>query len=243
MGEHIIRCTALTVTAALLAAAASIQAQDSSRVVRVRGDARVQVPADRAILVLDIESRKDKLDAAKARVDSLLTAVHAISDQYGVGEENVHVGHFTILPANQKRDRHYVAANVTLTVTKLDAFDGLLASLVDAGIDEVRDIRFELSDPTAVRLKARRQAAQAARDKAEALVEVLGGRLGRLHSVTELAEESRGPRELYRYNADIYGLPYNVVTEERSMDGDAGILAQGQITITAAVDVVYELGE
>ncbi len=240
------RLLAIAITAALTLAAAGAQAQDSSRVVRVRGDARVQVPADKAILVLEIESRKDKLNAAKARVDSLLTAVHTISERYGVGKDNVHIGHFTILPANQKRDRHYVAATATLTVTKLDTFDGLLSELVDAGVDEVRDIRFELSDPMATRLQARRQAAQAARQKAEALVEVLGGTLGRLHSVTELQEEKPGWEESYKHRTALnYGNPFNVVAVMgmQSTDGDSGILAQGQITVTAAVEVVYELGD
>jgi len=212
---------------------------DSLRLIRVKGDAVVSVPPDKAVITLGLESRQDKLEPAKQRVDSLMRVVNNLAREYNIPEKDVRTQQYVILPANPKRTKHFVNATVVVTITDMSVLSQFISRVVDAGVDEVRSVNFELLDPLAIRIKAREEAAAAARSKAEAILKALGASLGRVHSVTD----TPGSRSLISV-----GLPAPVnkfkeaETSEEAQAMEPSI-AIGQIEERATVEVSFEIAQ
>jgi uncharacterized protein len=212
---------------------------DSLRLIRVKGEAVVSVPPDKAVITLGIESRQDKLEPAKQRVDSLMKVVNELAKEYNIPEKYVRTEQYVIMPANAKRTKHFVNATVVVTITDMTVLNPFMSRVVDAGVDEVRDVSFQLLDPLAIRIRAREEAATAAKQKAEAILKALGATLGRVHSVTD----APGSQSLISV-----GLPYtaNRKVESNRLEEVQEVepsFAIGQIEERASIEVVFEIGE
>jgi len=212
---------------------------DSLSLITVRGEAIVSVPPDRVVLALGLESRAEKLENAKNRVDSLMAVVKTLADQFRIPSEKVRTDYYVILPANAKRSKHFVRAGITVTITDLTIFNQYLSGIVEAGVDEVRSVNFELADPLAVRIKVREQAAEAARRKAESIIRTLGATLGRVHSVVDTPGPDYPLLGGGRSSANLY------VAKERATlpEGDESSITVGQIEERATVEVSFEIAQ
>ncbi len=212
---------------------------DSLRLIRVKGDAVVSVPPDKAVITLGLESRQDKLEPAKHRVDSLMAAVNALAREYNIPEKDVRTERYVIIPANAKRTKHYVNATIVVTITDMNVVSPFVSRVVDAGVDEVRDVSFELADPLAVRIKVREKAAEACRLKAETIIKALGGSLGRIHSVIE-----SGATNVLSPYADRSRRNVNVAAEMlMSSEDNTSNIAVGMIEEQATVEVAFEIAQ
>jgi uncharacterized protein len=212
---------------------------DSLRLIRVKGDAVVSVPPDKAVITLGIESRQDKLEPAKQRVDSLMKVVNDLAKEYNIPEKNVRTEQYVIMPANAKRTKHFVNSTVVVTITDMTVLNPFMSRVVDAGVDEVRDVSFQLLDPLAIRLKAREQAAAAAKQKAEAILKALGATLGRVHSVVD-APVSDG---IFIRGGRATANTYVVDGVDNLLKSEVSSITIGQIEEQATVEVAFEIGE
>jgi uncharacterized protein YggE len=212
---------------------------DSLRLIRVKGDAVVSVPPDKAVITLGIESRQDKLENAKQRVDSLMKAVNELAKEYNIPEKDVRTEQYVIMPANTKRTKHFVNATVVVTITDMTVINPFMSRVVDAGVDEVSDVSFSLADPLAVRIKAREQAAEAARRKAEAIIKTLGATLGRVHSVVD-SPVSDG---IFVRGGRATANTYVVDGVDDLLKSQITSITIGQIEERATVEVAFEIGE
>ena len=214
---------------------------DSLRLIRVKGDAIVSVPPDKAVITLGLESRQDKLEPAKQRVDSLMKVVNDLAKEYNIPEKDVRTERYVIIPANPKRTKHFVGAIVTVTITDMSVLNPFITRAVDAGVDEVRDVNFALQDPLAVRIKAREEATTAARTKAEAMLKALGATLGRVHSVAESGDT------YYPSSYSERSRPTNVtlamLDKPAEETGGEASLSVGHIEERATVEVAFEIGQ
>jgi uncharacterized protein YggE len=115
-----------------------------------------------------------------------------------------------------------------------------LSRVVDAGVDEVRSVNFELLDPLAVRIWAREEAATAARRKAEAILKGLGATLGRVHSAVDVPV----PNNVIAYRG---ASPFNTYVEDDLAKNSLGLgestIAVGQIEERASIEVTFEIGQ
>jgi len=223
----------------LFAAAAHSNDCDSLRLIRVRGEAVVAATPDKAVVTLGLESKQEKLDNAKQRVDSLLRVINSLSREYGIPEKDVSTQRYVILPANAKRTKHVVKATVIVTVTDMVSLNPFISRAVDAGVDEVKNVTFELFDPSSVRIRARELAAAAARSKAEAILRGLGAKLGPVFSVRDVgwANSPSAMTGISSANLEEDARIAGVTATE-----DAAI-AIGQIEERASVEVAFEIGQ
>lgn len=212
---------------------------DSLRLIRVKGDAVVSVPPDKAVITLSLESRQEKLENAKQQLDSLMEIVTNLAKEFKIPEKDVHTERYVIVPVNPKRTKHSVKATLVVTVTDLTVLNPFLSRAVDAGVDEVRSVSLQLLDPLAIRIRAREEAADVARRKAEAILKALGASLGRVHSVVD----APGSQTMISAGLPASVNKFRVVETSDEAQTTEPSIAIGQIEERASVEVSFEIAQ
>lgn len=220
-----------------------------SRLITVTGDAEVRVVPDEVVLTLGIETWSKDLHVAKDQNDQIVADILALASDYGIDSQHVQTDYVSIEP--RYRNGYYeesdfigyfVRKSVVITLRDLTKFEDLLTDALDAGVNYVQGIQFQTTELREHRDEARALAIQAAEEKANALAEELGQRVGAPHTIQEVQSGW-----LSGYNAwwgSRWGgaMTQNVIQE---LDGVAwageGSLAPGQISVNARVSVTFEL--
>ncbi|OZM83015.1 SIMPL domain-containing protein [Pseudonocardia sp. MH-G8] len=104
------------------------------------------------------------------------------------------VRHRRLRVHNEWRDGRVVgcraAEDLALLVTDVSALDDVLSALLGAEPTDLRGPRWVLTDPAAALREAQQRAVSDARTRAEGYATALGGRLGPLRRLSEVAEHS-----------------------------------------------------
>ncbi|MGH2539608.1 MAG: SIMPL domain-containing protein [Actinomycetota bacterium] len=177
---------ALVVVALLmLAIGARAMAQDgdtqgSRRTITVTSTATVGSEPDQATLRLGVGTQAEDSADALANNGSVTDRVLAALQDAGVAEADVQTTqldvHRRTVDRRTPQERTVFVADSTLAVTvrDLDAVGGVIEAAVGAGATSVRDVRFEISDPSRARTQALEQAVDGARAKADAMSAAAG---------------------------------------------------------------------
>lgn len=118
-------------------------------------------------------------------------------------------------------------ASFTVETADLDSLQRLLIDLVDAGVNKVEAVDFDVRAKQELRAKARRSAVRAARAKAELYAEEAGVTLGQVLHIEDVDPESVGNE---RYRSHSSG---GASAEEE--------LAPGHVVVSAAVVLGFSL--
>jgi uncharacterized protein YggE len=119
-------------------------------------------------------------------------------------------------------------ASFALQSGNLDEVQQLLVDLVAAGANEIEAVEFDVTAKPDMRAQARRQAVDAARNKAELYAEAAGVRLGAVIHIDDVDPESTTIHGI-RVHSAVGGEP---VAED---------LAPGHVVVTAAVILGYSI--
>ena len=176
-----------------------------ARTITVSSTASVGTAPDEA--VLDLGMRSEAGDSASAYADNGATsdAVLAALQESGVARGDVETE-----SVNVERDVHdrntpqertvYVASTqISVTVHDLDAVTNVISAAVNAGVDSVRGLRFQVGDQTAARQDALAAAVAGARRKADAIAAAAGTSVS---GVVQVREEGSSSRP-YTYRNDL----------------------------------------
>jgi uncharacterized protein YggE len=129
--------------------------------------------------------------------------------------------------------RHFeVVRTVTLRQRDTSRFDEVLARLVAAADVEV-SYQLESSEYHALRAKTRLEAVKVAREKASAMTELLGAKLGRVLRVAE-------PQETWSPYAFASNAAF-ATPRQAEPDEAPGTFAPGSIEIRVSIDVIFEI--
>ena len=168
-----------------------------ARTITVSSTATVETAPD--VAVVDVSVRSEDPDGEQAfaqNAEDMQRVLDALKGA-GIAEEDIRTLNVSLDRRTQGRGEPsertvFVASNsVEVMVRDLDAVGTVIDAAVGAGADEVRDIRFELSDPTNVRAQALEQAVEGAREKADALAGAAGTEVTGVVTIAE--EGSRIP--------------------------------------------------
>ncbi|GII28437.1 SIMPL domain-containing protein [Planotetraspora mira] len=118
-------------------------------------------------------------------------------------------------------------ASFTIESANLDGLQQLLIDVVDAGVNRVDEVDFDVRSKGELRAQARRAAVQAARAKAQLYAEAAGVQLGQVVHIQDVDPESVG-NERYR------GHGAGGTTSEED-------LAPGHVVVSAAVVLGFSL--
>jgi uncharacterized protein len=167
----------------LLGAEAMAQDGDGdgdAKTITVTSTASVGTEPDEATVTVGISTQDPDSATALAqngaRVDDVVAALEAA----GVAEEDVRTARLnldrrTINRKTPEETTVFVAdSTLELTVRDLTAVGDAIQAAVEAGANQVRGVRFGVSDPSAARVEALEAAMQGARTKADAMAGAAG---------------------------------------------------------------------
>jgi uncharacterized protein YggE len=235
------------VSALVLGFAANAMGDDATpagkptRTISVSSTATVKATPDEAVVNFGV--RTEDPDSAKAFAQNAedMTAVLEALAAAGIDEKkdiqtlNVGLDQRVENRGTPNEQRAFVATNsVQVKIRDLDAIGDVIDAAVQAGADSVNDIRFELSDPNAIRTDALTQAVQGARTKVDALAAAAGADVLGVVSITEDA-----------FRQPVYRAPY----DEAALFGVAQaaaaptpIATPDSLQVSVTVSVVWEIG-
>ena len=182
----------------LLGRAASAQEERPLRSISVAGTVETKTAPDQIVWSITLTDTDKDIRKAKAKNDAKIESVIALRAKLDVGDEDIATGSVNIrreYERNERGDRgdfkHFrITRSVTIRQRDLKRFDEFLDALVSSAEMEV-GFSFASSRIHEIRAETRLKALQVAKDKAEALVQVVGSKLGRVLTIDESAQGDR----------------------------------------------------
>lgn len=234
------------VALALIAAfTVNAMAQDTSaadgkpvRTISVSSTATVKATPDEAVVGFGVRSQNADSATAFAQNATDMQAVLDALKANGIADKdiqtlNVSLSQQTIDRGKPTQHTVFVASNsIDVTIHDLTAIGTEIDAAVAAGADSVRDIRFQLANPDAIRTDALTQAVEGARKKADALAAAAGEQVV---SVVTIDENSYRPPD-YRspYSDQVFGLVAAATMP-------TPIVAPDSLEASVTVSVVWEI--
>jgi len=225
--------------AAVPTRAQSEQALD--RTVRVSGEGTSAAAPDQAIVRFGVVTRAHAAEEARSRnAEASTNAMNAVRD-VGIPESNLRMEGLRLQPrreydpdADTWEEKGYEATRqVVVELDSLTLLPRLVAQAVQSGANRLEDVRYDLSDRSAIRDEALRRAARNARDKARLLAESLDAQLGPVRQITEQTFSFHRPSQ--RVQVEAAGM----TRDQAAPEPDA--YAGGDIEVEAQVETIFDL--
>ena len=229
-----------TLACALLLActAAHADQDDHPRTIGVSGQGEVRAEPDRATVTLGVESRKPKLDDARAAVAKTVDAVLKLTRDLKIDPKQVRSTRINVQPeynwgANNANERtligYYVARQVEVELHDLEKLGQLLEKSTDLGVNQMGDPRLDSSKRQDLTREALAKAVVDARQNAEVVAKAAGARLGNARTINANTEFTQAPQPMVR-----------AMAMEAKAAGGAPYQS-GEMTFNATVNVQYDL--
>ena len=231
------------------AAAQWVAPPEPRNLIHVSGTAEIRVEPNEVDLRLGIESRSPELDAAVKQNDASTAAVLKFLKDSGIASRDVQTDFVEIQP-NYRRENgrdevvpefYAVRRNLGVRLRKVAQFDSVLSGAIKHGANHVLGIEFRTTELRKHRDAARQQAIRAAKEKATALAKELEIKVGKATNIQEQTGGGYwnwGGGRNYLANAMSQNVSQAAPTGGESGDGN---LAVGMISVTATVNVTFEL--
>ncbi len=208
----------------------------------VQAEGQVEANPDQLQLRLGVVTEAAEAGAALEQNNQRMTAVMQMLQEVGISADEMATGQFQIrpewsrpprpTPANWQREIIGYRVNNELLVTtiQVDLAGKLFGLAQQAGANQIGGLQFGLADPTAHRQKAIEIATAKAIRKARTMAAAAGVELGAVQSIS-LGSSGAGPQ------------PKMLMAEARMASADAVPVATGKVEVSAAVTIVYQIGE
>jgi uncharacterized protein YggE len=229
-----------TLALALLLACTAAHAQQAEppRTIGVSGQGEVRAEPDRATVTLGVESRKPKLEDARAAVAKTVDAVLKLTRELKIDPKQVRSTRINVQPeynwgANNANERtligYFVSRQVEVELHDLEKLGQLLERATDLGVNQMGDPRLDSSKRQDLVREALAKAVVDARQNAEVIAKAAGARLGNARTINANTEFSQPPVPMVR-----------AMAMEAKAAGGAPYQS-GEMTFNATVNVQYDL--
>jgi uncharacterized protein len=227
-----------TLLASMLLAASAFAAEEQPRTIMVSGQGEIQAEPDRASVQLGVESRKPKLEEARAEVAKTVEAALKLTRDLKIDPKYVRATRVNVQPEynwdDKARERHligyYVSRQIEIDLRDLDKLGQLLERAFDLGINQVGDPQLDSSKRRELEREALAKAVQDARLNAEAVATAAGARLGSPRTISASSGFVPPP------------IPMRNKAMAMAAESDAAQSYQsGQMGFTGTVQVQYDL--
>ncbi|HEX5104550.1 MAG TPA: SIMPL domain-containing protein [Pirellulaceae bacterium] len=212
----------------------------SPRHVSVTGTAIARVQPDTVVWNVTIRRTDQDLATAQKACDEGVRKVLALRNELKLKSEDVQTGYLSVekvydrdRAGNITSFRHFeVVRTVTLRQHDTTQFDDVLARLVGAADIEVSH-HLESSEYHKLRAQTRLEAVKAAREKAAAMTELLGAKLGRVLRIAE-------PRENWSSPGFASNMAFSA-PRQAEPDEAPGTFAPGAIEVRVSIETDFEV--
>jgi len=233
------RIPTLILASVLLAGtAAQAQQAEQPRTIGVSGQGEVRAEPDRATITLGVESRKPKLEDARAAVAKTVDAVLKLTRDLKIDPKLVRSTRVNVQPeynwgsgnANERTlIGYYVARQVEVELHDLEKLGQLLERATDLGVNQMGDPRLDSSKRQDLVREALAKAVVDARQNAEVIAKAAGAKLGNARTINANTEFTPPPVPMVR-----------AMAMEAKAAGGAPYQS-GEMTFNATVNVQYDL--
>lgn len=204
--------------------------------ITVTGHGEVQAQPDTGIFDVGVQVHASTVAAARDTAAQAADAVMKSLKANGIADADIKTMNYSINPeydyrSTTPRVTGYVVMNtVEVKVRKVDTLSKVIDDATAAGGDavQVQAVRFDVADNSKLLDQARQAAVADARNKAEQLAKLGGGKLGQPISINET--QSSMPRPI---TADAKGVPAT---------GQAVPISPGSSSVTVDVSATWDLG-
>ncbi len=222
----------LAILLTLLSAFAYAQDSMNENAISVTGVGTVYAEPDLATFDVGVSAFQADVVAASDEVSEKVTRLLATLRALGVAERDIRTVDVSIFPEqNYNREgeltgtRFRVVNRLRVTVRDTEQLSTLLGRSVQAGANEVSNVRYTFADAKALEDRARESAMNAARDKAEQLASLAGVELGMVKRITEQDSGSQ---------------PVPQQTRMMQMEAASDMpVSAGQLSVSVSVGVAY----
>jgi uncharacterized protein len=206
------------------------------RSIAISGEGKVTAIPDIASVTLGMDNTNIDIQAAQKKnsdaINSLITQLKAL----GIVADDIQTVSYNIYPqydyinSTQTLKGYTVSQSVAVKVRQTDKVSDVLKIAGDLKLNQVGGLTFDIDQPEKYQQEARKKALQNAKDKAEALAQIMGVKLGKVISFSE-SGSNLTPYPLYSLKSDsgIGG------------GGTAPSVAPGSQDIIIDATIVYEL--
>jgi uncharacterized protein YggE len=223
-----------------LNAASAEETTLTARHVSVTGTSLARAQPDTVVWQITIRRTNRDLAKAQAECDESVKKVLALRADLKLKPEEAQTGYLSIQKifdrdqaGNVTSFRHFeVVRMVTLRQRDTSRFDQVLAQLVAAADVEV-SYHLESSEYHALRAQTRLEAVKVAREKAAAMTELLGAKLGRVLRIAE-------PQESWSSHSYLSNAAF-AAPRQAEPDESPGTFAPGSIEIRVSIEVIFEI--
>ena len=229
------------IVAGILLAGAGANAQqiEQPRTIGVSGQGEVRAEPDRATVTLGVESRKPKLEDARAEVAKTVDAVLKLTRDLKIDQKLVRSTRVNVQPeynwgSSQPNERtligYYVARQVEVELHDLEKLGQLLERATDLGVNQMGDPRLDSSKRQDLVREALAKAVVDARQNAEVIAKAAGAKLGAARTINASSEFTPPPMPMVR-----------AMAMEAKAAGGGAPYQSGEMTFNATVNVQYDL--
>lgn len=226
------------ITAAFATGLAGVaRAQDTTREIRVSGLGQVEAPPDMAVVTIGVTHEEAQAALAMGKVSTAMAAVLEDLRAIGISGPDLQTRNLQMNPVWSNRVPQdnappritgYAASNtLSIRVNDLDRLGQVLDAVLANGANRFNGLRFGIKDTETLRAKARTEAVKNAMDKAQQLATAAELNLGEVISISEGQTGTR---------------PVPVIREAMA-SGAGDAVAAGEMTVSVAVNMVFEIDE
>ncbi len=206
-----------------------------SDIFSVVGEGKANAIPDTASADIGITVNQATVNNAQSQANQIINKISSDLKNLGVKEKDIKTTNYSINPnynfegGRQRIDGYTVSVNLEIKVTPIEKINQVIDTATKDGANSVGNIQFTLNDEEKTKLEnqARKQAVDAAKQKAQSLAQASGIRLGRIINVSESNQEQR-PITFMEKSAVGLGA------------GDTSV-EPGQSTISTTVTLSYEI--
>ena len=171
----------------------SVYAYSDPRIVAIKGSGSFEYPAETIRVDFSVFNQTDRdVKAAKSKVERASTAIVASLIKLGISEKDIFSPSFTVDLEDQydgddcpKGYIPVVGREMEVLIRDVKPYRKVIDALVENGATTIGRVQSEVEDMEKYEQRAMLAAISDAKKQAKFLVENLGGKLGRVHSVGE----------------------------------------------------------
>lgn len=183
---------AITLCAVALSGTAAAAESERPRIVSVSGHGEIHAEPDQAFVTLGIESRKPRLDDARAEVTKSIEAILKLTRDLKIDPKYVRSTRVNVQPeynwdGNAKERNligYFVSRQVEVDLRDLEKLGPLIERAADLGANQLGDPRLDASKRRDLERQALAKAVDDARLNAEAIAKAAGTKLGPARTIS-----------------------------------------------------------
>lgn len=213
-------------------AGAQVTQQNQQPLISVAGEGKVMVAPDRADITIGVENIgsdaadvKKKNDATIDAVIKYLKSIKLAPEDYQTQRVNLYRNY----DSDKKKYSFTASQTIIIRLKDITKYDSMMIGLVDAGVNNIQGVEFKTSKQAQYESEARVKAVEQAKLRAADYAGALNQKVGKAVVVTDNTQV---------YYPRMMGA-MNFKTESADMPRET--LAIGEITITANVNISFEL--